>query len=68
MQQLFGVVALREARSLNVPSRRASQLAKFGKLMVQQRLRSAVPKVFEGIVPQSHPFSCKTVLHSLLLK
>eukprot|EP00965_Chrysotila_dentata_P057503 1907433-Pleurochrysis_carterae.AAC.1 len=66
MQQLLGMIALREQRALNVPGRGSSQLAALGKLKAEHKLRSFVPKTFEGIAPDSHSFTCETVFQSLL--
>eukprot|EP00965_Chrysotila_dentata_P258699 6213314-Pleurochrysis_carterae.AAC.3 len=58
MQQLLGMIALREQRALNVPGRGSSQLAAFGQLKAEHiKLRSSVSKAFKGIVPDSHSFT-----------
>eukprot|EP00965_Chrysotila_dentata_P071825 2372954-Pleurochrysis_carterae.AAC.1 len=41
MEQLLGLVALREKRALSAPSRGSSQLAAFGKLKSEHKCRSS---------------------------
>eukprot|EP00965_Chrysotila_dentata_P258715 6213320-Pleurochrysis_carterae.AAC.7 len=62
------MMTLRERKALAAPSRGSSQLAAFWKLKSKHKLRSSVPDVFEGNVPDEHPFTCVTLFQSLLLE
>ena len=73
MGQLLGMVALREKRMLATStssySRASNQLSTLGKLKRETNaVHSEVPEAFEGIVPASHPFTCCTIMESLLKK
>eukprot|EP00965_Chrysotila_dentata_P039837 1323433-Pleurochrysis_carterae.AAC.2 len=68
MQQLMRLVALRERRALSVPSCGSSQLAAFGKMQAERKLRLSVPDVFKGVVPSDHQFTCKAMFRSVLLE
>ena len=65
-QQLLGMLALRERRALGSARRLSSQMAKMGKIKSERKHRSSVPDVFQGIVPEGHPFTCVSVYESLI--
>ena len=66
MQQLLGMLALREQHALASGRRSSSQLARLGKLKVERKMRATVPDAFVGNVPADHPFTCVSVFESIL--
>ena len=71
MNQLLGIMALREKRVLGARTahyaRAPAQLANLGKLKREtNKIHSEVPEAFAGIVPEDHPFTCCTIMESIL--
>ena len=69
MQQLIGVLALREERALRDgarASRKSKQLSQIGKIQGERKLRGQVPDAFADQLPLGHAFTCVTVFESIL--
>ena len=70
MQQLLGVLAIREQRALRNganTSRSGKQLSAMGKItQVQRKYRGSVPDAFVDRLPRDHAFTCVAVFESIL--
>ena len=69
MQQLVGILALKEERALRGgarASRASKQLSQVGKLHAERKLRGQVPDAFTDRLPLGHAFTCVTVFESIL--